>query len=137
MIPKTHKPLHHHMHGDHSCSNCIIAHPLYGYVQPLGCRRPKSGMPSIQILGSTVARYRLGVLSRKEQATFTHHDGHQCANRIIIHPSMDLYSPRAPMISVSHRLCPLPLEPHSRLYSRCTIPKIYKILPQPTVIIHV
>ena len=46
-------------------------------------------------------------------------------------PSMDLYSPRASMISVSHRLCPLPLELHSRLYCRCMIPKTYKPLHHP------
>ena len=43
-------------------------------------------------------------------------------------PSMDLGSPRAPMVSVSHRLCPIPLEPHTRLHSRCMIPKTYKPL---------
>ena len=41
-IPKTHKPLHHPIHGEHSCSNRIIVHPLYRYVQPLGCGRPTS-----------------------------------------------------------------------------------------------
>ena len=28
-IPKTHKPLRHPMHGNHSFSNSIIVHPLY------------------------------------------------------------------------------------------------------------
>ena len=52
-------------------------------------------------------------------------------------PSIDLYRPRAPMVSVSHRLCPLPLKLHSRLYSRCTILKTYNPLPQSTLLIHV
>ena len=70
-IPKTHKPIHHLMHGDHSCSNRIIVHPLYGYVQPLGCGCPTSAMRSVHILGSPVARFRLGVRSTKGASHFS------------------------------------------------------------------
>ena len=70
-IPKTHKPLHHPMHWDHSCSNRIMVHQLYGYVQPLGCGRPTSAMRSVHILGSPVAHYRVCVRSRKRASHFT------------------------------------------------------------------
>ena len=70
-IPKTHKPLLHRMHLDHSCSNHVIVHPLYGYMQPLGCRRFALAMRSVRILRSPVARYSLGVRSRKGASHFT------------------------------------------------------------------
>ena len=64
-IPKTRKPLHHHMHVDHSCSNRIIVHPLYGYARPLGCGRPTSAIGSIHMLWRPVARYTVGIRSGK------------------------------------------------------------------------